>query len=211
MSAEKSLSPAATGDGKKEDVDLRAPVEGNPWQTHASRVVYENPWLRVVESEVTNPCGGRGIYGVVHFRNRAVGVIAWDEADHIWLVGQFRYALGRYEWELPEGGAPEGEGLEDCARRELREETGIKAESMDLLLADMQLSNSVTDEIACVFLARGLSFSEPVPDPTEQLAVRRIPLKEAFAMVDRGELRDSMTVAGLLKLRVDLLLGRIKR
>lgn len=182
--------------------------EINPWKTHASRIVYENPWIRVVENDVTNPRGGKGIYGVVHFRNRAVGVIALDVEDSVWLVGQYRYALNRYEWELPEGGAPEGEELEECARRELLEETGIKAESMDLLLAGVQLSNSVSDEEAYVFLARGLSYHDAVPEPTEQLQVCRVPVEEAFAMVDRGELHDSLTVAGLLKLRVDRLLGR---
>lgn len=183
--------------------------EGNPWKTHASRVVYENPWIRVVENQVTHPGGGPGIYGVVHFRNKAVGVVALDREDHVWLVGQYRYALGRYEWELPEGGAPEGEEPEECARRELLEETGIRAASVIPLLTDFELSNSVSDELAYVFLARGLTFHEAVPEPTERLTVRRVPLEEAFAMVDRGELRDSMTVAGLLKLRVERLLGRL--
>lgn len=181
----------------------------NPWMTHASRVAYENPWIRVVENQVTNPQGGKGIYGVVHFRNRGVGVVAIDEEGGIWLVGQYRYALGRYEWEIPEGGAPVGETLEDCARRELEEETGIRAASLEPLLADLELSNSVTDELAYVFLARGLSFHSPAPEATEKLAIRRVPLDDAFAMLDRGELRDSMTVAGLLKLRVEILLGRI--
>lgn len=181
----------------------------NPWQTHSNRVAYENAWIRVVENQVTNPQGGRGIYGVVHFRNRAVGVVALDADNGIWLVGQYRYALGCFEWEIPEGGAPAGEALEVCARRELEEETGIRAASLEPLLMGMELSNSVTDELAYVFLARGLTFHQSAPEATEKLTVRRVTLEEAFEMLDRGELRDSMTVAGLLKLRVEILLGRI--
>jgi len=184
----------------------RNALDENPWTTHGSRLAYENAWIRVVENEVTNPCGGRGIYGVVHFRNRAVGVIALDEEERIWLVGQYRYAQQCYEWELPEGGAPEGEDLEECARRELLEETGIRARELELLLDGMQTSNSVCDERAYVFVARGLTYHEPQPEPTEDLRLWRLSLDEAFAMVDRGELRDSMTVAGLLKLRVERLL-----
>ena len=96
----------------------------NPWITHSTRQVYENPWISVSENKVTNPGGGPGIYGVVHFKNRAIGVIPVDEEGNTWLVGQFRYTLGAFEWEIPEGGCPEEEAPADAAKRALREETG---------------------------------------------------------------------------------------
>jgi len=179
----------------------------NPWQTHSTRVIYENPWIRVEESQVTNPSGGPGIYGVVHFAHRAVGVIPIDEEDHTWLVGQYRYATNRYEWEIPEGGCEPGEELRVCAMRELREEAGVVAGKLDLLIDSMQTSNSVCNETAWVFVATDLSFCERELDDTESIAVRRLPLEEAFAMVERGELRDSMTVAGLMRLKVARLSG----
>lgn len=172
----------------------------NPWQTHETRLAYENPWIAVRESQVTNPSGRPGIYGVVHYKNRAVGVIPLDEEDHTWLVGQYRYPTDTYEWEIPEGGAPEGEDLLACAQRELLEETGLRATDYEMILRDIQLSNSVSDERASIFVARGLTLGNAEPEETEQIAVRRVPLAEALAMVDRGEIRDAMSVAGLLRL-----------
>ena len=128
----------------------------NPWQTHETREVYRNPWIQVTESEVTNPAGGPGIYGVVHFQSRAVGVIPVDDEGYTWLVGQYRYATGTYEWEIPEGGAFLDEPTVDCAVRELREETGLVAKDYRLLLGDLQLSNSVSDEHACLYVATGI-------------------------------------------------------
>ncbi len=178
-----------------------------PWKTNSSRVIYENPWIRVVENQVTNPNGGEGIYGVVHFRKLAVGVIPVDEEDHTWLVGQYRYPRDRYEWEIPEGGGDPDLPPLESAQRELREETGIVARDYELLLGEFQTSNAVCDEIAFVYLARGLSFHEPNPDDTEDLTVRRLPLSEAFAMVHRGEISDSLSVVGLLKLELRMLRG----
>lgn len=176
------------------------PPPANPWTTLSTREVYRNPWIRVREDQVRNPRGGPGIYGVVEYRNRAVGVIPIDDDGCTWLVGQYRYTHDSYEWEIPEGGCPEGEALEACARRELREETGLEAGSLTLLAADLQLSNSVSDERAYLFVARDLSHVGAEPEDTEELAVWRLPLTEAIAMAVDGRIRDAMSVIGLLRL-----------
>ena len=174
--------------------------ESNPWTTLRSREVYLNPWIRVREDDVLKPNGSPGIYGVVEYRNRAVGVVPIDDEDHTWLVGQYRYTQHRYEWEIPEGGCPEGESLEDCARRELLEETGLVAAKLEPLLLDLQLSNSVSNETAHLFVARQLTQEAPQPEDTEQLAVRRLPLSEAIEMAATGQIRDAMSVIALLTL-----------
>ncbi|MDF2378513.1 MAG: NUDIX hydrolase, partial [Verrucomicrobiales bacterium] len=155
----------------------------NPWITHSTRPVYDNPWISVSESEVTNPGGGEGIYGVVHFKNRAIGVVPIDDQGNTWLVGQYRYTLGSYEWEIPEGGCPANEAPVDAAKRELREETGIVAGEIEVLLDNVALSNSVTDERATIFVARQLSFTESSPEETEELQVKKLPLTEAIEWV----------------------------
>jgi 8-oxo-dGTP pyrophosphatase MutT (NUDIX family) len=174
----------------------------NPWTTLSSRMAYENPWIQVREDQVINPAGGDGIYGVVMYRNRAVGVIPIDEEDHTWLVGQYRYTHDRYEWEIPEGGCPVDEGLAGCAARELKEETGLVAEHYELIAADLQLSNSTTNELAYLFIAHGIRQAEADPEDTEQLAVKRLPVDEAIRMAMEGEIRDAMSVIALLKLAI---------
>lgn len=143
-----------------------------------------------------------GIYGVVHFKNRAVGVLPLDEDENVYMVGQYRYCHDSYEWEIPEGGCPEEESLEACAKRELLEETGIVAESLEPLLGPLQLSNSTTDEVGHLFIARGLSFTQAQPEETEQIRVRKIPFAEALNMALRGEIRDSLTVLALLTYQI---------
>ncbi len=170
----------------------------NPWTTHSTRTVYENPWIVVTESAVTNPSGNPGIYGVVHFRNRAIGVLPLDDEGNTWLVGQYRYTLETYEWEIPEGGCPEGETPLEAAKRELREETGLVARHYRVLLDNLALSNSVTDERATIFLATGLRQEEATPEETELLRVRRLPLADAIRMVHSGEITDSISVMALL-------------
>lgn len=172
--------------------------ESNPWKTLSSRVTYDNAWIRVREDQVINPSGSPGIYGVVEYKNRAVGVIPIDEMGHTWLVGQYRYTHHSYEWEIPEGGCPEGEDILDCAKRELLEETGIVAQNYELIMDDLQLSNSTTNEVAYLYIARGLRFTDAQPEPTEKLQVKRIRLEEAIEMARNGTIRDGLSVLGLL-------------
>lgn len=175
----------------------------NHWITHSTRTVYDNPWIRVSESRVTNPGGGDGIYGVVHFKNRATGVVPVDDEGFTWLVGQYRYTLESYEWEIPQGGCPEGESPPEAARRELLEETGLTAANLELLLDGLALSNSVSDERATIFVATGLAEGEANPEETEEIQLRRLPLDEAIAMARDGRITDAVSVIALLKLAAD--------
>ena len=172
------------------------PVDVGPWQRRSRRVAYENPWIDVWHDEVRRPDGSEGVYGLVHFHTRAVGVVAVGEDGRLLLVGQHRYALDEYSWEIPEGGVEADESLEDGARRELREETGYVA-SRWRRLARITLSNSVTDERGALFLAENLIAGEAEPDPTELLAVRWVTLDEALAEIAAGEIHDVMTVAAI--------------
>jgi 8-oxo-dGTP pyrophosphatase MutT (NUDIX family) len=173
--------------------------EANPWHTLSSRSVYDNPWISVREDEVIRPDGQPGIYGVVHFKNVAVGVLA-VEGEEVYLVGQYRYTLGSYSWEIPEGGCPEGEDHLAAARRELEEETGLCARVWTRM-GQAHLSNSVSDELAVWFLATGLSQGEQRPDGTERLRVRRVSLGEAYRMADAGEITDAISLLALMQYR----------
>lgn len=173
------------------------PDHPNPWKTLASRVCYENPWIRVREDQVIRPDGLPGIYGVVEFKNRAVGVLPVEDDGSIWLVGQYRYPLNAYSWEIPEGGCPESESPEATASRELREETGLAAGRLEPM-ATSHLSNSVSNEIGYLFRATELSQGAHDPEGTERLAVRRFAWSEAWQMLIRGEITDSLSVIALL-------------
>ena len=178
--------------------DKPATSTSNPWTTLDSQPVYDNPWISVREDSVLRPDGSPGIYGVVHFKNRAVGVLAVEEDGSIWLVGQYRYPHDRYSWEIPEGGAPEAESAEDAARRELREETGLVAEHWEPLGQEIHLSNSVSDESGTLFRASGLTRGPSEPEATERLHVRRVCWTEAMELLRNGEITDSLSVIALL-------------
>jgi 8-oxo-dGTP pyrophosphatase MutT (NUDIX family) len=172
------------------------------WQRLSSRVAYENPWIRVSHEQVKRPNGTDGIYGVVHFKGTAVGVVPVDEEGNTWLVRQSRYTLNEFTWEIPEGGAQEGEPTLECAKRELAEEAGLIATEWEEL-SRVHTSNSVTDEAGVLYLARGLSPCAQNLDPTEDIEVRKLPLKEAIQMVLLGEITDALSVVALLRLAVD--------
>jgi 8-oxo-dGTP pyrophosphatase MutT (NUDIX family) len=169
---------------------------GNPWLIVSSQQVYDNPWITVREDRVVRPDGEPGIYGVVHYKNIAVGVLAIEE-DQVYLVGQYRYPLERYSWEIPEGGCPEGEEPLRAAQRELREETGLEAARWRRL-GEAYLSNSVADEYAVWFLATGLSPGEQRPEGTERLSVRRVSLHEALGLVLNGEITDALSILAIM-------------
>lgn len=171
----------------------------NPWRTLESREIYDNRWIRLTEHDVINPSGGPGLYGKVSFKNLACGIIPLDDQGHTWLVGQYRYTIDRYSWEIPMGGVPRHADLLEGARRELKEETGLTAQHWETIL-DVYISNSITDEAGIVFVAESLEQGEPEFDETEALQIRRLPVREALRMAMSGEMTDLLSIAGLLKL-----------
>ena len=168
----------------------------NPWLSVSSKRVYDNPWITVREDRVVRPDGESGIYGVVHYKNIAVGILAIEE-DHVYLVGQYRYPLKSYSWEIPEGGCPKDEEPLHAAQRELREETGLEAARWQML-GEAYLSNSVADEYAVWYVATGLVPGEVRPEGTERLSVRRLPLREVLTMALEGEITDALSLLALM-------------
>jgi 8-oxo-dGTP pyrophosphatase MutT (NUDIX family) len=173
-------------------------MEQNPWKTKTVKLIYENPWIKVEEHEVINPAGNDGIYGTVHFKNRAMAIIPVDAEGNTWLIGQYRYALNEYSWEIPMGGGPIGIDFLESAKRELKEETGLTALKWTELLK-IHTSNSVTDEVGIVFLAEELTQGETAFEDTEILQIRKLPLKEVVDMAMKGEITDSISLAGIFK------------
>jgi ADP-ribose pyrophosphatase len=188
-------------------MDDKEPVTSGPWSRRTRRAAYENDWITVWHDEVTRPDGTPGIYGVVHFENLAAGVLAIDDRDRVLLVGQHRYTLDAYSWEIPEGGVPIGETPLEGARRELREETGVTAADWREL-GRIHLSNSVSDEAAVLFLATGLTHGTAAPDGTEALEVRWLPFDEALAMTLDGRISDAMSVVAIERHALQRATGR---
>lgn len=173
-----------------------------PWKRLSSRLVYDNPWLRIEEDQVLKPGGQPGIYGKVLFKNRAVAILPVDAQYNLYLVGQSRYMQGRYSWEVPKGGAPAHEDLFACAQRELEEETGLHAENWLTLMTDVDVSNSVSDERAYVYLATGLTQGQSCPEDSEDISVRKVSLAAALQMCLQGEITCLLSIAAILRLRV---------
>ncbi|MBK0379852.1 NUDIX hydrolase [Mucilaginibacter sp. SD-g] len=186
---------------------MHHPTE-NPWQISSEKEIYDNPWINVTEYQVINPAGKPGIYGKLHYKNLAIGILPLDEDMNTYLVGQYRFVLDQYSWEMPEGGGPLRTDPLESAKRELLEETGLKAGEWTEIQR-MHLSNSVSDELAIIYIARGLQQFDPEPEDTEQLIINKVPFIKAYEMVQNGEITDSLTVAAILKARLMQLENRL--
>ena len=171
----------------------------NPWITHATREIYSNPWIALTEHDVTNPGGGKSLYGKVHFKAYAIGVIPLDDEQNTWLVGQHRYPLNEYSWEIPMGGGALDLPKLDSAKRELKEETGLSASKWKEI-CKIHLSNSVSDEVGYAYLAEGLTEGETAFEETERLDIMKLPFSDAVAMCEKGEITDSLSVAAIYRL-----------
>ena len=182
--------------------------ENNPWKTISEETAYENAWIRVEHHEVLNPAGNPGIYGKVHYKNTAISIVAVDSEGFTYLVGQFRYTLNAYSWEIPEGGGSRLLEPLESAKRELLEEVGIEALDWQLI-QELDLSNSATDEVAYTFLARNLTYKKAQPEDSEQLTIKKIPFQSFYEMVEKGEIRDAITVSACYKVKMMLLEGKI--
>jgi 8-oxo-dGTP pyrophosphatase MutT (NUDIX family) len=169
----------------------------NPWKTLASREIYKNQWIRLREDKVITPTGTNGIYSVVELKP-AVGVIPITDELETYLVGQYRYTLNTYSWEIPEGGGHDNEDIITGAKRELLEETGLVANKWTFL-DTMNTSNSVTNETAYLYLAENLIMQQAKPDETEKLDIKKLPFKEAWQMVLDYTIKDSMAIVGLMR------------
>ncbi|MCP4124648.1 MAG: NUDIX hydrolase [Bacteroidetes bacterium] len=167
------------------------------WQTLQSKKVYENPWIEVHHCDVIAPTGKKGIYGKVHYKNYAIGILPVDDMGNTWLIGQHRYPLDEYTWEIPEGGGVIGQDILAAAKRELEEEAGLKAACWEEIQR-LHLSNSVSDEIGIIFLATHLNYVDVKPDETEVLTIRKMHLTEAIEMLKNGEITDTMSVVALM-------------
>jgi len=190
------------------DQNIMHHTEENPWQILSEHTPYDNTWIKVTEYQVINPAGNPGIYGKVHFKNFAIGVLALDDELNTYLVGQYRFPLDEYSWELPEGGGPLGVDPLESAKRELLEEVGLKADNWTELQR-MHLSNSVSDELCILYVARDLHQFEPEPEDTEQLTIKKVPFDELYEMVCNGEITDSLTVTAVMKVKLLQLEGKI--
>ena len=170
----------------------------NPWQTISNNFKYESPWIKINEYDVIHPTGKPGIYGVVDFKNYAIGILPLDKDYNTWIVGQYRFPLNKYSWEIPEGGGPKNEDILTSAKRELEEECGIKAKEWTKIYT-FNTSNSCTNEEAYIFLARDLSFTQSSPEDSEQLQVKKIPFSKLYQMVLENEITDSLSIIAVFK------------
>ncbi len=183
-------------------------AQKNTWITLDSKLIYDNPWINLVEHNVLNPAGNKGIYSVVNFKGLAIGILPLDEDKNTWLVGQWRYPLGQYSWEIPEGGGKLDIDPIESAKRELKEETGLIAKNYQEI-CKMHTSNSVCNETAIIYLATELSQSYAEPEDTEDLKIMKLPFVEAYKMVIDGEITDSLSMVAILKAKIWLDEGKI--
>ncbi len=170
----------------------------NPWTILSEEEVHDTPWIKIKKYDVLNPAGKPANYSTVNFKNLAIGILPLDEEYNTWLVGQWRFPVGAYSWEIPEGGGKKGVEPLESAKRELSEETGIKAKNWTKI-QEFHMSNCVSDEYAILYVAQDLTFHESHPDEDEQLALRKLPFSKVYEMVLNGEITDSMTIIAVHK------------
>jgi len=182
--------------------------EKNTWISLQSELKFETPWIKVTKHDVLNPAGKPGIYGVVSFKNIAIGILPLDKDLNTWLVGQWRFPLGQYSWEIPEGGGPHGVDPILSAKRELKEETGLIAKKYTVL-GKIHTSNSVCDEYGILYLAQDLQQSDAEPEESEDLQIKKLPFTEAYQMVMDGRITDSLSMVAILKTKVLIDQGRL--
>jgi 8-oxo-dGTP pyrophosphatase MutT (NUDIX family) len=180
----------------------------NPWTTLSSEKVYESPWIGITKHDVLNPNGNPGTYSVVHFKNIAIGILPLDNDYNTYIVGQYRYPINRYSWEIPEGGGQLDVAPLDSAKRELHEETGISAAKWTKI-QELHLSNSATDESGILYVAQDLSFGESEPEDDEKLEIRKLHFDELYQMVEKGEITDSLSVMAVLKVKLMIMEGKL--
>ncbi len=174
------------------------------WKTLKTKVVFETPWIKVRHDDVLTPAGSPAQYGVVEFKNRAVGVVPVLDDGRIVMVRQTRYAIGNISsLEIPEGGAPEGEDWLQTAARELQEETGYTSNDIQPLLTDFYLSNSVTNECGALFIARNLKAGKQELEETEDILVELHSFDDLLTMIRHGKITDSLTIMALLMISAD--------
>jgi 8-oxo-dGTP pyrophosphatase MutT (NUDIX family) len=171
----------------------------NPWRTLSEKKIYENDWIILNEHHVLNPKGNKGIYGKLSFKNKAIGIIPLDKDKNTWIVGQYRYTLDEFSWEIPMGGGPLSKDILESAKRELLEETGLIANKWTKILR-IHTSNSVTDEEGFVFLAEDLTQSKPDFDETEKIIIKKLPFHEVYDMALKNQITDSISLSGIFRL-----------
>lgn len=173
-----------------------------PWTVLSSNTVYENNWISVEHSDVLTPAGKPGIYGVVRPKNYAIAVLPMDKDYNCWIVGQYRFSTGSYEWELAKGGCLIGtEGPMEAGKRELREETGIVASTWQRVLVS-NLSNCFSDEVSFSYLATNLTFKEPEPDENEKLEIKKVNLEQLVEMSLNGEINCALSQATIFAVKL---------
>lgn len=180
----------------------------NPWTIISQEEKYDNKWINVTQFNVINPSGGNGIYGKVHFKNVAIGIVALDEEMNTYMVGQYRFPLDQYSWEIPEGGCAPDEEHVEAAKRELLEETGLQAKYWQKIM-ELHLSNSVSDELAVIFVATHLSQHEAMPEETERLDVKKIAFDDLYELAEEGTITDAVSVAAILKVKLMIIESKL--
>lgn len=183
-------------------------IDANPWKTLTNEPIYDSPWISLTKHDVLNPNGNPGIYSVVHFKSLAIGILPLDEQYNTWIVGQYRYPIKQYSWEIPEGGGAIDIPPVESAKRELLEEAGIKAKKWTKI-QEMYLSNSATDEFCILYIAQDLEFHAPEPEDDEKLEIKKIPFAQLYDMVKNNEITDCLTITTVLKTKLLMDEGKI--